>query len=122
MGWTDESNQQFSNLLEVGFEKINSFHLNHYYFKFGEMSEPDRTSILMRLQRYNNQNLFDPFDFVDFLLVRKIPFRLFFIPTLKENLKSNLFHLKVILKLNMYSTRKGCGKRGTCREYSIWRR
>lgn len=120
MGWVDNNNQQFTNLLEIEFKKLNSFHCRHYYFKFGEMSEFDRTSILMRLQRYNNQNLFDPFDFVDFLLIRKIPFRLFFIPTIKENLKSNLFHLKVIVKLNIYS--KGLGKHGTYRKYSIWRR
>lgn len=105
MSFTDQDGNKINTLLEAGFSQIDQFMIGCYYFSFGPMKEVDLTSIMFKMQQYHNQRVFKAEEFVSFLRVRKIPFKLRWIPCRTWTLKSNLQHFLFITKLNS-QTRK----------------
>jgi hypothetical protein len=100
MCWVDDKGKTYNTMLETGLKEINSFSLYNYYFKFGEMTPFDATSIMMKVQTYYDKHEFNPFDFVDYLMLRKVNFKLWFVPMITAGILENLKHFNVIVKLN----------------------
>lgn len=100
MGWVSEDGHKYNKLTETDITSISSFSIGCYYFKFSKMSPFDRTSLMYKFQSHHDNNEFNPYDFVDYLLVRKIKFLLLFRPISGASFKINMRHLKVIARLN----------------------
>ncbi|SHF15462.1 hypothetical protein SAMN02745133_01945 [Desulforamulus putei DSM 12395] len=97
--WIGE-NGKYDNLLEIGFDSIESFKILCYYFKFDKLTSVDCTSILMKIQS-QLENGFDPEDFVEYLALRKIKFTLSFVPSTYLTVQGNWEHFKNVIKLNL---------------------
>lgn len=98
--WVDENNKKYDSLEDIELESIQSFSLFNFYYKFGKMTQFDKTSILFKLQNYYDSRVFDPSDFADYLTLRKIEFKLYFVPAIAAGLSENLKNLIMIIKLN----------------------
>lgn len=98
--WVDDNNKKYDSLVDVDIKSIQFFSLCNYHFKFGEMSPFDKTSILMKVQSYFNSRTFNPYDFVDYLTLRRIDFSLYFVPVISAGIMENLRNLFVIIELN----------------------
>jgi hypothetical protein len=98
--WADEDGQVYESLVDIEFQSIQSFRLYNFYFKFGEMTLFDKVSILMKVQSYYDCRVFNPFDFADYLALRKIDYKLYFIPALSSGAMENLLNLKAIMRIN----------------------
>lgn len=103
MVFIDEDGNEKATLLECGFKFLTSIKVQCYYFTFGPMEEVDTTSILMRMQQYHNQGVFNPKEFIDFRRTRKIKFRVTWIPCRVFSFRENLRHLIFITKYNLKS-------------------
>ncbi|OPY64109.1 MAG: hypothetical protein A4E56_00163 [Pelotomaculum sp. PtaU1.Bin065] len=101
MGWVDDKNNKYDILTKTDLKKIDTFEYGYYYFRFGEMTEFDRTSILMKVQSYYDKKVFWPSEFVNYMLNRGIRFKIYYRPVISEGILNNFLHLKLILKLNL---------------------
>lgn len=87
-----------------GITEIRTLTFVNYCFAFGELKPVEHNSILMKLENFHN-NGFVPEDFVEYLMVRRIPFKLYFVPNFKRSFWENIDNLWRISKIK-YSQRK----------------
>jgi hypothetical protein len=97
----NQKGAEINTLQEVTSCKLSDITIGCFYFSFGTIKEIEQTSILFKIQQYNDQQIFKPEEFVSFLRVRKIPFKLRWIPCHTWSLRKNLKLFLLIAKLNI---------------------
>ncbi len=101
MTFIDQDGIKKETLLEYGISTITSFKIQCYWFTFGFMKDVDVISIILKVQQYYDQKLFNQKEFINFLRVRKIPFKLKWIPCLERTFRENLLHFLFITRCNL---------------------
>ncbi|MCL6477838.1 MAG: hypothetical protein K6T65_05425 [Peptococcaceae bacterium] len=101
MGWVGDNNQKFNTLIDWDPDELLSFSFGFFYFEFGKMTLFDRTSLLFKIQNFHENKQHDPYELVDYLLLRNIQYRLRFIPKIKGGFRNNMLALAIVLELNL---------------------
>lgn len=101
MGWIDNNNQKFNTLVEWDIDELLSFSFGFFCFEFGEMTSFDRASLLFKIQNFHENKQHNPYELVDYLLLRNIQYRLRFIPKIKGGFRNNILAFVIVLKLNL---------------------
>lgn len=98
MNWIDDSDNKIDNLHLAGFETIEVFEWFWFRVKFKDLSDIEVSSILSYLQ---DTTKFDILDFLEWLIIRKINFKLSYRYLEDLGLFFNFKALMITLKLKL---------------------
>lgn len=106
MTWFNENSKEIDQLAGLDIQSINTFTCAFFKFSFGKMKDVDKTSVLMKVQKMQDEDDYDMFGFIEYLLIRKIDFSLRFRPCgNKLSLNVRAFFVVHRIMLELYIVR-----------------